>query len=549
MRRHAYFESTIYNDLGSALLGMNARFSGRTALTWFERGGEAGSRTYGELAADSAAFAAALEREGLAGRSIAIVSENSYEWLWAFFGITASGGVCVMVDVEQTAETLCSMIKRAKAELAIASYTVAPLIKNMLDIPIITIGSAPGLRTIEEFTMRNPAQDGENLAWLATRAPSPDSVAAIAYTSGTSSLPKPVMLTQRGIALDASEATAMVRPTEKVFSPLPLYHTYGLTCGALCILFHGSNLGLNGDVKRMTRDLALFDPEILMAVPLIVEMLHAKLSHEMEQEGCGKALKAGLAWFRLLKTFGISKPMRSLSAFKKKKIGSLQTIVCGGAHLSRRVAREMPAFGIRVLEGYGITECSPLVAVNRAGANTPHSAGLPLPCCKVKLVNGEILVSGPTLMAGYFEDEKATAAQMEGEWFKTGDMGRLDKRGFLHITGRKKNLIVLKNGKKIAPEEIESYVMELPLVREVMAYGAPSGESADDVRLAVTIFPDEASAEGMTSYEVLEQLQRGVDKLNSNLPAYKQIHLVNVSSKELDKTSSNKIKRTEARNA
>lgn len=545
MKKRPYFESPAYRDLNAALLGMEHKGE-KPAVTWYNRAGTEFTKTYAELSRDAAAFAAALARNGLAKKHVAIICENSYEWLWMFLGITASGGVAVMADVEQTDEMIVSMVARADAELAVVSETLAPFVRGLLEdkgVRVLICGRDAGHETLEGFTARDPARDEENLAALAAVRPAQDDVAAIAYTSGTSSLPKPVMLTQKGITLNACSSVAMVKPTRRVFTMLPLYHTYGLTCGALCILFFGAELGISGDIKRIARDLVLFDAETLMAVPLMVETIYYRLVHGMENAGYKKICNGGLWRFDLLHGMGITLPVNSLVRAKEKGIGHLKTIVCGGAHLAHTIADHMQAFGILVLEGYGITECSPLVSVNRECCRAPHSVGTVLPGYRVKIDNGEILVSGEMLMKGYYANPEATAAAFDGEWFRTGDMGCLNAHGFLYITGRKKNLIVLKNGKKIAPEEIESYLKKVPLVREVIAHGVPSGESADDVRLAVTIYPDPEATMGMSSYEVLERLQRQVDAINSRLPVYKQIQMVNLSSGEFEKTTSRKIKR------
>lgn len=545
MKKKALFETPGYRELGTALAGFSTH-AHAPAVTWYDRAGKGQTKTYAELAADSAAFAAALARNGCAKAHIAIACENSYEWLWVFFGTTAAGGTAVLIDVEQTEEMIVSMMVRADVRAAVVSPSIAALVRGPLEkkgIRVIAEGNAAEGETLEDFTARNPERDGENLAALAAAVPSPEDVAVIAYTSGTSSLPKPVMLTQKGIAQNACGSISMVKPTRRVFTSLPMYHTYGLTCGALCILFAGSELGICGDIKRMSRDFVLFNAEILMAVPLMVETIYRRLVHGMEAAGYKKLCDRSLKCFNWLNAAGLGRPMSWLVRAKQKGVGNLTTIVCGGAHLAHSVADNMYAFGVLVLEGYGITECSPLVSVNRICCREAHSAGRVLPGWKLRIENEEIMLSGEMLMKGYYKDPESTAEAFEGEWFKTGDMGCLSSKGYLYITGRKKNLIVLKNGKKIAPEEIESYLQGAPLIREVIAHGAPSGESTDDVRVAVTIYPDPEATQGMSSYEVLERLQRFVGGVNEHLPAYKQIQMVNLSSGEFEKTTSRKIKR------
>lgn len=543
--KKAYFEAPGYRDLGHALQGIAAHGSA-PAVTWYSRAGKEETKSYDQLAADSAAFAAALVRNGCAGEHVAIACENSYAWLWTFFGITATGNVAVLIDEEQSEQMILTMMESADVHIAVVSESLAPLVRESLEqhgIRVIVDGYAKDCETLADFTARDEARDAENLQALAKAFPSPEDVAVIAFTSGTSSLPKPVMLTQKGIALNACGSISMVKPTRRVFTTLPMYHTYGLTCGALCILFAGSELGVCGDIKRISRDFVLFDAEIIMAVPLLVEMLYRRLVLGMETAGYKKVCDYALKYFGMRNAVGYRRPIGLLVKAKQKGLGRLTTIVCGGAHLAHSVADNMLAFGILVLEGYGITECSPLVSVNPVCCHEPHSAGQILPGYQVRIENGEILIAGEMLMKGYYKDPEGTAEAFDGEWFKTGDIGYLNGRGFLQITGRKKNLIVLKNGKKIAPEEIESYLEGAPLVREVIAHGAPSGESADDMRVAVTIYPDPEATQGMSSYEVLERLQRFVDGVNARLPSYKQIQMVNLSSGEFEKTSTRKIKR------
>ena len=209
------------------------------------------------------------------------------------------------------------------------------------------------------------------------------------------------------------------------------------------------------------------------------------------------------------------------------------------------ISLELKRFGIQTLQGYGITECSPLISVNRHQMNQPESVGVVVPGVELRFQEGEILVRGENVMLGYYKDEEMTREAMGDGWFHTGDLGYLDKRGFLYITGRKKNLIVLKNGKKVSPEEIESRIARLPLVKEVMAYGATTGQSTDDVKIAVIVYPDPKEAGGMTSYEILNTLQKEIESINGHYPSYKQIQLVNLRENEFSKTSSQKIKRRE----
>jgi long-chain acyl-CoA synthetase len=442
--------------------------------------------------------------------------------------VTASGNVALLIDIEQSSETIISMIERSDTDMVIASKPISKLLSAITQ-PIVVWGDKScGFNELLESGRKALSDNDSAFDQVVLDG---DMTAAIAYTSGTTSFAKPVMLSHRALLTNASESVAMVAPTAAVFTPLPFYHTYGFTV-PLGILIWGSHLGINGDLKTMMRDMLLFRGSTILAVPLIVERLHRGLIMELEKHGIKRP--------KLRR-----KPVevKELVEIKRAAFGELEMIICGGAHLAGDIARELYAFGIVVMQGYGITECSPLVCVNRISAYDFDSVGLVLPSVEIKFVNDEILVRGPNVMQGYYKDELLTHAAFDGEWFKTGDIGYLDRKGFVHIIGRIKNLIVLKNGKKISPEEIESQLKRIPLIKEVLAYGAASGDYADDVKLALMIYPDPMMTENMTSYEILDAVQREVDKINETLPIYKQIQMINIREDEFSKTSSNKIKR------
>lgn len=542
MKRPALYPVPCYEDFYTLLTVSAQRYGDRPALSQYTRKGELCQHSYQQLQDDVLALSEALRASGLAGCHIAVAGENSYTWLVAFLAIVTSGGVCVCVDIEQPDEVIRHMILQADCTAAFVSPSIGPLC-----LPL----EAEGLRLIgleEQQTSSLIAQGRARLASGPLRTisqpPDPNQTAVIVYTSGTTSTSKPVMLTQRGLLTNATDAVRLVDPGEVFFTSLPLYHAFGLNMAVLDVLILGRHVVLNGNLRTTMRDLGLTKPDTMASVPLMLETLLQFLWTQVGSSNCGGQISKWVRRGRFRKKLGRSPKVDALAAVKEQWFGPLAWTVCGGAHVDLALMEELELFGITVLQGYGITECAPLISVNATRANRPGSVGLVIPNCQVRIEDGEVLVSGPCVMKGYYRAPELTAAAFEGVWFRTGDLGYLDKDGFLYITGRKKNLIVFKNGKKISPETLEARLAALPLVKEVVVTGAANGTATDDVKLAATICPDPTQTAGMSAYEILEALQRDIDQINAKLPTYQQIQLIHIRDTEFEKTSFKKIKRS-----
>lgn len=533
-----------YEDFLSFLRGIE-KYGDKPAITTYTSEKEAVTRSYRQLTEDVYALAAAMREKGWQGCHVALAGENSYQWVVAFFASAVLNCPVVLVDIEQSVETIAQMLETADSQVAFASDSAAELFAQEADMPKLPLVASGGEYGIPFTSL---LEEGRCLLkehdHFFDTLPAEENLAVIAFTSGTTSASKPVMLSRKGVLHNASSSVAMVATGERLFASLPFYHTYGLTCSVLGPLIVGTHLCINGSLKTMMRDLRLFQPDTMMTVPLIVEMVHRRLAAASQERGLEEELnhKARRRFLRREPEASVSEKLENL---KNEIFPEMQIIISGGAHLLPEISLELKRFGIQTLQGYGITECSPLISVNRNQMNQPESVGVVVPGVELRFQEGEILVRGENVMLGYYKDEEMTREAMGDGWFHTGDLGYLDKRGFLYITGRKKNLIVLKNGKKVSPEEIESRIARLPLVKEVMAYGATTGQSADDVKIAVTVYPDPKEAGGMTSYEILNTLQKEIESINGHYPSYKQIQLVNLRENEFSKTSSQKIKRRE----
>ena len=540
---------TYYDTFDAFMDGIEKAFGDKTAVSWFLRNRTEESRSFRELAGEVGQLRGAICGRGLAGKNIAIVGENSYAWIVTYLAVASCGGTAVCIDAEQSNESIWQMMQMAEVEAVFASDVCLPICEEVPEGKeriqmFVLLGDA---KEDGVLTFSRLCEEGEN--YLAQNGPAvyppieARQTAAIAFTSGTTSISKPVMLSNQAILYNASDSSVYVSAGERVFTSLPFYHTYGMTCAVLSTMVRGAQLIINGDLKTVMRDLHLAHADSMLTVPLMIEAIHNQLWLNAEKEGKADGLRRLLKIHKILSRVGIHKRSKILDEIREKCVGSLHIIICGGAHLSREIAEEFLLLGILVLQGYGITECSPLVAVNSNYSYDMDSVGYVLPCCEVKIVDEEIWVRGKSVMNGYYKAPELTAEVMEGEWFRTGDLGHLSREGFLYITGRKKNLIVFKNGKKVSPEKLEEKISAIPLVKDVLVYGAASGASADDVKLAASIYPDPERAKGLSSYEILEQLQAEINSINEHLPIYQQIQMVNIREQEFSKTASKKIKR------
>ena len=546
MKKYPLNEVTYYTRFCDMVDGLANRYGDKPAISWFTRKKEQMTVSYRQMREDVYHLQAELIRRGLAGKHLAIASENSYEWLVVYFASAYCGSVAICVDVEQSEETILQMLEMADTDaIFLTAAHVSICAKFAQDkIPMFLLGAGNGeLTTVKELIASGEAYlqslPGQALQVETT----PDHTASIVFTSGTTNFSKLVMLSHKAILTNAADAMANVKVGKTVFTALPFYHTYGLTCAVIDMLLVGSHVYINGSMKTMMRDLMLAQPHTMLTVPLVLETIHNRLWATAEDNGKAESLRKLLKIKKAMYAVGLKKPGKILDALRQKVLGNVRIIICGGAHMNPEISEEFAYLGINVLQGYGITECAPLVSVNRNKANKWQTVGLISPHSEVKIVDGEILVRGDNIMQGYYKQPELTEEAMEDGWFHTGDIGEIDKDGFLYITGRKKNLIVLKNGKKISPEKLEEILKTVPLVQDVMVYGAVTGTSSDDVQVAASVYPDREKTEGMTTYEILERLQESFNKINDTLPFYQQIQMITIREQEFAKTSLKKIKR------
>ena len=551
MTNHPYtkadFTSPLYKTFPDFLEGISQLYGPKPALSWFTRRQEEKTLTYHELTQKVSALRKTLLQKGFPREShIAIISENCAEWIIAFLAIVSCGHVAICVDTEQSDDSILDMVRRSDTRMVFLSPTFLPICLPLLDEPqqlsmvlMNGLSSDERVETMDDLLEKGTVLSEESFPIQV----SPEQTAEIVFTSGTTSQSKMVMLTQKGVLQNIYDSSLLIYFFERTFCSLPFYHAYGLNCAVLNSFLRGCHLYINGDLRTTMRDLKLAKPDTMLTVPLMLETIHNRLWLGVEKAGKADSLRKLLKIASICKKLHLPFHPKAFDALRENVSDTLHLIVTGGAHLSPEIAEEFELLGIQVLQGYGISECCPLISVNCNYKNKLGSVGQHLPSMEIRVEDGEIWAKGPSIMKGYYKDPELTAEALSDGWFKTGDLGHMDKDGFIFLTGRKKNLIVFKNGKKVSPEKLEELISRIPLVKEVVVSGNTTEAFSGDAKLTASIYPDPQRTEGLSAYEILEHIQREVNKINSELPLYQQIQMVTIREKEFNKTGTKKIKR------
>ena len=372
------------------------------------------------------------------------------------------------------------------------------------------------------------------------------------FTSGTTSKSKAVMLSQEAIAADIA-STLMAEglyPTDTNIAFLPFHHIFGST-GMLVMLGAGVKTVFPDGLKYIKQNLIEYQVSVFVGVPLLVNKMYENIEKEIEKQGKTKLINFAKKLSKILLKLKIDVRRKLFKQVIDALGGKMRFIVCGGAPLDKKVAENFNNMGIHLVQGYGLTETSPVIAAENDHFIKPGSCGIPLNLVTVDIVDkdkdgiGEIRVKGPNLMLGYYENEEATNAVLKDGWFYTGDLGYIDEEGFLYLTGRKKDVIVLKNGKKVFPEEIETLINKIPEVEESFVYGMPQKGDEKDPMVAVEIVYTEESKKNKTEEELKDTLWNKIKEINKTLPPYKYIKNMIITSEPLIKTTTQKIKRKE----
>ena len=496
------------------------KFADIKAVKWLKKK-DILERSYSELMDNVIAIRKSLLAEGFKGKHISMIGTSSVEWIESYPAIITGNSVAVPLDAGLPAEDLIDLINRSDSEALFLSPKNISLLEGIL-------AECPKLRKVWLLQEEEPDSLYEKTASLAglkaasansstdADRPAPDDVATIIFTSGTTGKSKGVMLTQDNLAANVLSVDYTTEPGSILLSVLPIHHAFCLVMDWLKGFSLGTTICINDSLLHMVKNMGVFKPQVMLMVPMMIETIYKRLA-SVDPAIPKKAVADNV--------FG----------------GNLKIIFTGGAHLDPYYIGEFAEYGVEVLEGYGMSECSPVISSNTPETHKAGSIGKPLPNAEIKFENGEILVKGSSVMKGYYQMPEETAETLKDGWLHTGDKGYMDEDGFLFINGRVKNLIILSNGENISPEEIENKLALDALVGEVIVTGEDNG-------LAARIYPDQdvVAAKGLDEEAIKTALQAFIDQYNKKQPTYRQITGLIIRKNPFIRSSTKKIKRQEA---
>lgn len=479
-------------------------------------------KNYRELHLDCCICAKNLLLNYSKSQHVAVLGASSYEWIVTYLGTVFAGRVIVPLDKELTEAELIEQI--TKADVNCLFYD-----DEYLDVAKI-IEKQTSIKIAHMSQLLLPCKNNIMLPGI-----EPDKMSAILFTSGTTGKSKGVMLTQRNIANNVRQGMSALNARHNqdvILSVLPLNHAYEFTGTILGMIYKGVTICISSGLKYLQKELKEYQPTLMFVVPLIVEKLYEKVESAIKDNNKEKQYKLISKVTYFLYQHGID-----ISHLFFKKItntfgGRLKRLMCGGAPLQTSMIRKYNVLGINLFQGYGLTECSPCLAANIDRYQRIGSVGKIVDQCELKTVDGEIWAKGISVSVGYYNNPTETEKAFYNGWFKTGDLGYVDEDGFVFLTGRKKNLIILDNGKNVSAEELEDYICQIPYISEAIVYGKNN-------LIVAEIYIDS------TKFTIpAEQVEADIDEINSKLPAYKNINNFCIRSTPFEKTTTKKIKRT-----
>ena len=563
--RKPIHEFVEYTDLKDMLKKSGEKYGNRPAYVFrTEEEGKFREITHKEFRDEINALGTKLINMGLKDKRIAVISENRYEWGVDYLAVAAGTGVIVPLDKALPDNEIESLIIRSEVEAIFYSKKYDEVMNRIREqkntklqyfISMDLDKEENGIKSQKELTEegRKLLEEG-NREFLDSKIDN-EKMGIMLFTSGTTAMSKAVMLSHKNICSNLQDITAVIKltPEDRFLSFLPLHHTFECTVGFLYPISTGGSIAFCDGIRHIAENIKEYKITAMISVPILYEAMYKKVMKAIEKKGKLETVKKGVKISNFLLKFGIDIRKKLFKEIHDTFGGKLRLFVSGGAALDPDTEKGFNELGITMYQGYGLTESSPVIAAEDDKYRRIGSIGKALPSLDVKIDNpdedgvGELLAKGPSMMLGYYNNEEATKETLKDGWLYTGDLAKIDKDGFIFISGRKKFVIVLKNGKNIFPEELEALINKIEGVKESFVYGRP--EDDGDYKIDAKIVYDKENAEeifGTTDEnEIKEKIWQEVKKVNKTMPAYKYIREIRITDKELIKTTTQKVKRAE----
>jgi len=518
--------------------------------------------TYNQLLENVVKFGKALNKLGLRERDhIAVIGENRVQWGITYLTAMCFNYVIVPIDKNLSHNEILNILHESDSVAIVFSESYEPLLREKGDalLKLKTYISMDLKKKENGFFSMTELMSGESSTYQSFPLINPDDMAEIIFTSGSLGRAKGVMLSQRNLAANLVAMTSMIKmySTDRFLSVLPIHHTYECTCGFLCPVYSGASVHYARSLKTVVDDLQKVKATILLGVPLLYDKMFKKISKGIKEDKVkSKVVPPLLKITDLLQSVGWKEAKKKVFKELHEKFGgAVRIFIAGGAAPDPMVAKGLRELGFTFIQGYGLTETAPILTLNQLDNFKDDAAGIPMPGVEIKINEpdsegiGEVFAKGKNIMLGYYKNPKLTEEAFQDGWFKTGDLGYIDSDGFLHISGRKKNVIISKSGKNIFPEEIEDILKRNPFIQECLVYGEKD-EKQDEI-IAVQIVTDaeafieysEKNNVDITQELIKAKVDEAVKAANKELTSYKQIRKFYIRNKEFEKTTTQKIKR------
>lgn len=520
-------------------------------------------KTYAQTVKDIKSFSTALLNLGLRGKRAVIIGCNRYEWCVSYLAVTCGDMVIVPLDKALPDNEIETLVRRSEAEVVIFDKKYMETMTRIRQKSDNSVKFLICMDDVEEDQVQNFSTlvaKGEKLREEGNKEYENieidnDKMSIMLFTSGTTNAPKAVMLSQNNVCSNFCNYVNHFKmlPSDTMLSFLPIHHTFECSITFLYGFYSGVTVAFCDGLKYIAKNLKEYEVTIFVAVPLVLETMYKKIVKTINDQGKDKLIGTATKISNVLLKMHIDMRRKIFAQVLDSFGGKLRVVLYGGAPMDKETTIGLTNFGINLIQGYGLTETSPVITAESETKTRPGSVGYPLDNIEVKIDNpneegiGEILAKGPNIMHGYYNNEEETKKALQDGWFRTGDYGYIDKDGFVYITGRKKDIIVLKNGKNVYPQEIEFLINKIPYIAESIVYSR--NQDTTDTMLCAKIVYDETIAKEMlgekTEEEYKDIIWEDIKKINKELPIYKHIKNITITTEPLIKTTTQKVKRFE----